>query len=207
MNPPLGEIEHWLPVVGYEGSYEVSDLGRVRSLDRYVPQGDHRKLCHGQMLQPGRHRKGHLYVRLGAASRGETNTWIHHLVLHAFVGPRPPGLECRHLNGNPADNRVCNLKWGTASENVLDKQLHGTDHESNKTRCPAKHLLKPPNLVPGKWDDGHRTCRACARARSAAEYAARCGRPFDLKAAAALEYRKLMSGDFHERRRPAKKCA
>lgn len=51
---------------------------------------------------------------------------IHHLVLETFVGPCPPGMECRHLNGNPKDNRLENLKWGTRSENQRDSIKHGT---------------------------------------------------------------------------------
>ena len=51
---------------------------------------------------------------------------VHRLVLEAFVGPCPPGCETRHLNGNPADNRLCNLAWGTHRENAADKVRHGT---------------------------------------------------------------------------------
>jgi hypothetical protein len=46
------------------------------------------------------------------------------MVLEAFVGPCPPGMECRHLNGVPFDNRVENLTWGTASENLADRKRH-----------------------------------------------------------------------------------
>lgn len=55
--------------------------------------------------------------------------WIHHLVLVAFEGPRPSGLECRHINGSPADNHLGNLKWGTKKENAADRKLHGTEQQ------------------------------------------------------------------------------
>jgi hypothetical protein len=51
---------------------------------------------------------------------------VHHLVLELFVGPRPPGMECRHLDGNPQNNHRSNLAWGTSKENVADQYLHGT---------------------------------------------------------------------------------
>ena len=51
---------------------------------------------------------------------------VHRLVLEAFVGPRPRNMQCRHLNGDPMDNRLANLKWGTIQENTEDKRRHGT---------------------------------------------------------------------------------
>lgn len=50
---------------------------------------------------------------------------VHRLVLEAFVGPAPEGHVARHLNGNPADNRLVNLAWGTLDENALDRDVHG----------------------------------------------------------------------------------
>jgi hypothetical protein len=51
---------------------------------------------------------------------------VHRLVLEAFVSPCPPGMECRHLDGNPSNPRLDNLKWGTRAENVADTAKHGT---------------------------------------------------------------------------------
>ncbi|KKM63215.1 hypothetical protein LCGC14_1513630, partial [marine sediment metagenome] len=51
---------------------------------------------------------------------------IHRLILETYIGPRPKGMECRHLNGNPADNRFENLCWGTHVENSQDSIKHGT---------------------------------------------------------------------------------
>lgn len=61
---------------------------------------------------------------------------VHHLVLRAFVGERPPGLECRHLDGNPQNNQVSNLCWGTRKENIHDQIRHGTHS------CGPKHAVK-----------------------------------------------------------------
>lgn len=70
----------------------------------------------------------------------------HRLVLEAFVGPCPDGMECRHLNGNPSDNRVENLAWGTHRENMHDKFAHGT------TRPGEQHWtrFKPERIARGE---------------------------------------------------------
>lgn len=114
-------FENWRSVPEYDGYYEVSDHGRVRSVGRYVYMS---RWVGGKILKP-QPRDGGFVVRLSV--RG---VWrqlrIHHLVLQAFVGPCPEGMECRHLNGNPADNRLENLRWGTHAENMRDRAEHGT---------------------------------------------------------------------------------
>ena len=106
-------MEVWKLVPEYDGKYEVSDQGRVRSFQRN-PQG--------RILRPGRMPGGHLSVALG---RGNSQC-VHKLVLLTFVGVAPDKHECRHLNGDPADNRLENLCWGTRSENIKDAVRHGT---------------------------------------------------------------------------------
>jgi hypothetical protein len=105
-------MEIWKDVPGYEGQYQVSNEGRVKSF---------RRRKDGVLLAPGRMPGGHLSVSLG---RGRSRC-VHELVLLAFVGPRQPGQECLHGNGNPSDNHLANLRWGTRSENLRDKVLHG----------------------------------------------------------------------------------
>lgn len=146
--------ELWLPVVGYTG-YEVSDLGRVRSLDRVLPCGDKMRHHKGRILKPGKAPKGgHRFVGLG----GGQSQYVHRLVMEAFVGPCPDGLEVRHLNGDPDDNRVRNLAYGTHAENALDMLRHGNNCNARKTHCINGHEFTPENLAPRK--DGRR-CRKC----------------------------------------------
>jgi hypothetical protein len=119
-------IEVWKNIPGYEGQYQVSTLGNVRSLDRVITcegkvKGKYTSLRKGKLLRPGRSISGHLTTALGR----NNSRCVHELVLLAFVGPAPVKHECRHLNGNPADNRLENLKWGTRSENIKDKTAHG----------------------------------------------------------------------------------
>jgi hypothetical protein len=114
-------VEKWLPVVGWEGLYEVSNLGGVRSLGRANP------ISYGQRLKPFLSGVATRYwqVRLYNA-HGTKDRKVHHLVLEAFHGPRPEGYECRHLNGVATDNAEWNLAWGTHVENMADKRKHGT---------------------------------------------------------------------------------
>jgi hypothetical protein len=70
--------------------------------------------------------RGALKFRMKVAGKLSVRRFAHHLVLEAFVGPRPRGLECRHLNGNAKANYVGNLVWGTAKENAEDRMRHGT---------------------------------------------------------------------------------
>lgn len=125
------EAEKWRAVVGFAGEYEVSDHGRVRSLDRVstyrrVDQYSGRLLTihrrrNGCMLRPGPKVSGHLTVALG---RGGSRQ-VHALVLEAFVGPRPHRHEARHLDDDPRNNHLANLRWGTRSENLHDAVRNG----------------------------------------------------------------------------------
>lgn len=156
--------EQWRPIPGYEGYYEVSDHGRVRSLDRYVNRFHGQQvLKRGRVLKPGTYVSGHKQVNLHVP--GHKRKWrVHHLVMLAFVGPRPDGLEVCHNNGNPADNRLENLRYDTHSSNMLDRNDHGTCIYRQRTHCPRGHKLEMPNLVRSSWEKrGHRNCLACQR--------------------------------------------
>ena len=118
--------EIWKPIKGFTGRYEVSNTGRVRSLSSAVIcegpiKGRYTSVRKGRLLRPGRMPSGHLSVALGKGN----SQCVHRLVLNAFVGVAPDGYECLHVNGNPADNRLENLRWGTRSENIKDKTRHG----------------------------------------------------------------------------------
>lgn len=156
--------ERWLPVVGFEGRYEVSDQGRVRGLARQCAAGKSiRRSVPSRLMTPF----GKKYLRVALASGGHRtrNYHVHTLVLEAFVGPRPAGYQACHNSGNAHDNRAANLRWGTASENVLDTIRHGNHRQLAKETCPRGHALAEPNLSATDLRRGQRDCMACAGAR------------------------------------------
>ncbi len=123
-------MEQWKDVVGYEGFYQVSDLGMVRSIDRVVrySRGGPKRLK-GKILQPiySSNRMG--YPTVGLSKEGYTTPkYVHRLVLEAFVGSCPDDFEACHNDGDPTNNLVNNLRWDTRSSNQLDRKLHGTNN-------------------------------------------------------------------------------
>lgn len=162
---PLVAIdERWLPVVGYEGAYEVSDQGRVRSLDRWLAYRHTRRLHRGRVLSPGRRSSGHLVVSLHKKTASRSH-YVHQLVLRAFAGPRPSGQEVRHLDGVPTNNRLGNLVYGTRTENKYDEVRHGVHGQASKTHCPKGHAYDELNTYSPPSRPTARNCRTCQRER------------------------------------------
>ena len=112
-------LEEWRDIPGYEGRYQASSLGNIRSLDRKVNIGKgFTRLMRGRVLKPaGSKYNAHLTVVLGHGSNGSA---VHKLVALAFLGPAPVGCDVRHLDGDPLNNRVDNLAYGSRTENILD---------------------------------------------------------------------------------------
>lgn len=119
-------MEQWKQVVGYEGIYEVSSLGRVKSLERYVgAKGGGVRLNPSRILIAHADGGDYMHVGLYRGRKGKT-TKVYKIVLEAFVGLCPEGQQCRHDNGIRGDNRLDNLCWGTRKENADDRVRHGT---------------------------------------------------------------------------------
>ena len=125
--------EIWKPVVGFEGLYEVSNLGRVRSLDRVLTSGSAKRgyprKVRGVVLSPQKHSAGYLHVRLS----GETRI-VSWLVLEAFEGLRPKQHEVCHNNGDKLDNRLSNLRYDTHVLNCADRVKHGSQRFGEDVR-------------------------------------------------------------------------
>ena len=118
--------EVWKDIPGYEGEYQVSDIGRVRSISRYVNSsyGRQRKIRGGVLSPFVGDAEGHLVVRLNGHKRAKP--YIHRLVMLAFIGePETQRTVVRHLNGDPSDNRLENLAYGTQSDNNIDIYRQG----------------------------------------------------------------------------------
>lgn len=146
-------IEEWRPVVGYQGLYEVSDEGRVKSHYWSPPK----------ILKAGTVKAGYKLVAL-AQGGVSTSFNVHRLVLEAFVGPSPAGTECCHGPGGPADNRLSNLRWDTPTENHFDQVRQGTHGGIRKTHCPRGHRYSIENTYTYK---NRRNCKRCVQIRGA----------------------------------------
>lgn len=197
--PRVPSEEVWMPIPGYERAYEVSSLGRVRSVDRtIVCNNGVRYPYRGRLMKPTSLPSGHLSVDL---SRGgdRQRILVHRLVLTAFVGPCPPGMEGCHNDGDPTNNSPGNLRWDYHQSNMHDKRRHGTDHQANKTHCPRGHLLKAPNIKASAARLGRRSCLTCDRTLANQGYALKQGYVFDFDAVAARHYAKIMGVEIDDR--------
>lgn len=119
--------ETWRPIEGFAGAYSVSDLGRVRSEQRRAvnrPDGGTR-LVRERVLKQRPDGGGYLVVWLRVPG-GQVARKVASLVAGAFIGPKPAGLEVRHLNGDKTVNAAANLAYGTRAENMADAAAHGT---------------------------------------------------------------------------------
>lgn len=198
--------EHWAPVAGFEGLYEVSDLGRVRGLDRVVLcRNGVRKPIRGRVLKPKRDRQGRQEVNLTDPDGRPCMRFVHHLVLEAFVGPRPEGTVCCHWDDDSTNNRLSNLRWATREANMADALRNGRNSRAVRTSCPRSHPLMPPNLVPSESQRG-RKCLACNRAHSMAANRAREGEvklhQVDMQALSDLYYAEIVRTNGALRVRP-----
>jgi len=93
---------------------------------------------------------------------------VHRLVLEAFAGPCPDGMEACHGDGDPTNNRRLNLRWDTRSSNQLDTVRHGRHTNANRTHCVNGHAFTTENTYIYRNDATHRMCRTCHRERQAA---------------------------------------
>ncbi len=121
--------EIWKDIPGYEGEYQASNLGRIKSLERKVKSKNQYtnkefyRTVPSCILKPGQYSKnGHVSVVLGKGTNGQP---VHKLVAITFLGPYPKGQEVLHINGIPKDNRLENLRYGTRTENILDVYYQG----------------------------------------------------------------------------------
>lgn len=112
--------EEWRDIPGYEGRYQASNLGRIRSVDRYVT-----RFFPGKILTPRIRKAGYWTVPISGSGPKD----VHRLVALAFHGkPTEPGLQVRHLDGDRLNARPENLAWGTQSENEMDKYRYNGKH-------------------------------------------------------------------------------
>ncbi len=141
-------MELWKDIPGYEGKYQASDEGRIRSLDRRVgtPGKVGFKTMKGRILRPGPTKTGHLYVVLG---HGKAGTPVHTLVALTFLGPRPPGADICHNDGDPTNNKLDNLRYDTRTNNILDVYRSG-GRWRKLSLDDIKAILQEPKTTTGR---------------------------------------------------------
>ncbi len=152
----------WRDVPGYEGWYQVSDAGEVRSVTREIQHGERTRHREGRILKQHPVTDGYLTVTLCVDSV-RRSVGVHRLVAWAFIGPQAPGIEVRHMDGELTHNALANLQYGTRAENQQDRLRHGTSRR-NATHCDQGHEWTDENTA---WQGGGRwrTCKKCRRAR------------------------------------------
>ena len=152
-------LEEWRAVVGYEGLYEVSNLGRVKLMARDGWSNGTLLRLSGRILKPQPIHKG--YVRVVLNGHGIRRfRRIHRLVLQAFVGECPDGMQCAHLNGDPADCQLSNLAWVSPTENASHKHAHGTHLHGSKSNLAVLDEAQVLDVLKLK---GALSAAACAR--------------------------------------------
>lgn len=160
----MTEVEEWRPVVGFEGVYEVSNFGQVRSLDRAVVRSDGLILnLKGRIKKPTVMKSGHRRVGLQFELDRKTNLLVHRLVAESFIGPQPEDKPfVLHWDDNPASNYVGNLRWGNRSENSRDSVRNGRwrSFNSEKTQCMRQHDFTEENTYLDVTN-GKRQCKTC----------------------------------------------
>ena len=156
--------ETWKPIAGYESRYEVSTLGRIKSLPK------------GNILKWRTAGRGYPTVSLSQDGVAKSR-YVHHLVAEAFIGARPTDADICHNNGDITDARLANLRYDTHHANMRDSLAHGTHRSVERTHCTHGHELAAENVYRMwyKSADGGRKyrdrCKTCMKSKSRRDYA------------------------------------
>lgn len=161
--------EQWKPVPTYEGTYEASTWGRVRSVPRVVPDKKlGQKRIKGFIMKQTDSGDGRMVINLRRGYKSNTMK-VHRVIMLTFVGPRPEGMEICHNDGDYRNNRLDNLRYDTSSSNSYDMVEHGVHYWSKRDSCSRGHLFKGNNLIISLDKEGifkQRICKSCKETRA-----------------------------------------
>lgn len=126
----MSHNEEWKDIAGFDGRYQVSNLGRVRSVDWPLVRrnrwgGYVTNLIKGKVLKAGPNSAGYPQVALTNDERGQKFYLVHRLVAQEFIGPCPDGMEVMHKDDDPGNPAVDNLQYGTRADNMQDAAAKG----------------------------------------------------------------------------------
>lgn len=122
-------VEEWRPISGFEGQYEVSNIGRVRSMDRYVLMNianikPYMMRIRGKLMRQFLHNEGYLYLTLSSLNK-KTKCLVARLVALAFIARIDGKPTVNHINAIKTDNRVENLEWASHVDQMKHAAMNG----------------------------------------------------------------------------------
>jgi hypothetical protein len=148
-------LETWRDVVGYEGYYQVSNTGKVKSISRNIWNGKGYIKSSGKLLKQGTNQKGYPIVYLSKNSKSKTIT-VHRLVAKAFIENPSDKPQVNHIDGNKKNNNVSNLEWCSNQENqlhaVINKLNDHSTYKSGKAERPVYKIDTETNEVIAKYN-------------------------------------------------------
>lgn len=149
---PVKEV--WKPIKGFEGLYEISNLGRVKSLPKYTDSKGYPQLRKEKFLKPGKTGKKRNYLAV-VLNNGKSYK-VHRLVAEAFI-PNPNNLPLvNHKDENPANNRVDNLEWCTNKYNSQYSAKPLTEEHKQKLRKPHRPMTQEEKEYRRNWNLCHK---------------------------------------------------
>ena len=162
--------EEWRDIPGFEGYYQASTLGRIRSVDRVVPWSGWGgvRTCKGQILTQC-WCSHYPYKVVAPSKQGKQSTaYVHRLVAAAWLGPVPAGCQVRHGENGYADNSVSNLSYGTRKDNERDKIRDGTSLRKRVKRSDGVEFASLSEAA--EQSDCHigHVCHVCRGSRKSA---------------------------------------
>lgn len=148
-------MEIWKDIPDYEGFYQVSDIGRVKSLKRMLPclsrsRNQITRKVKGKVLTNCKMKSGYLFVNL-CKEKKHCIKYIHSLVLLAFVGPKPDDMECCHYDGTSDNNKLENIRYGTHKENMVDDEIRIKGKTFNQKLFEEDVLLIKKKMFNGEY--------------------------------------------------------